>query len=536
MFERLALFIGLQFIFCGCSQLEANPIHQVPVAKEKMVFEDKFRQLEGELPTPSDYRNASGAPGFKYWQQKVDYDMKIRVDPLTKMVSGEETITYHNRSPDSLDYLWLHIEANARQPKSAKSLAAAGAFDNDKLSYGRLRRLVEGAKFNGNYRIIEVTDDAGEALDYTIAETLMRVDLPRPLRPTRSLQFKVKWEYQLHEQKALGGRSGYETFAEKNNEIYQLAVFYPRLAAYSDSQGWHNKAFLGRGEFTLEFGDYRVQIEAPKGFVVAATGELQNPKEVLTTEQRQRLVAAKSANKPIYIITPDEAKENEKQSPGKFITWDYQAERVRDFAFALSPKFIWDAMAVKSGDQTVMAMSYFPEEGSPIWDRYSTQAIVHTIEEYNKYTFDYPYPTAISVNGPVGGMEYPMISFNGPRPKIDPKTGQRTYSRRTKYGLISVIIHEVGHNYFPMIVNSDERQWTWMDEGLNTFVQFLAERTWEENYPSRRGEPRNMTEYMASAEQVPIMTNSESVWQFGNNAYAKPATALNILRETILGS
>ena len=527
------LFSGLCLLVGG---LEANPIHRVPIAKQKMQFDDKFRQLEGELPTPNDYRNAAGAPGFKYWQQKVDYDMDVKLDPKTKLISGEQTVIYHNRSPDSLDYLWLHIEANSRSPKSAKTLSAAGSFDDNKLSFGGLRSVIANSNFNADYKVLSVTDINGEPIPFTIVETLLRIDPKRPIRPTRQFQFKIAWQYKLHDQRELGGRSGYESFAEKNNEIYQVSVFYPRLAAYSDSEGWHNKAFLGRGEFTLEFGDFRGRISVPKNFVVAATGELQNPRDVLSTTQRQRLEQARSAKKPMFVITPEEAKQNELEpNSNEYVTWDFKADQVRDFAFAASPKFIWDAMGVKSGDLNVLAMSYWPEEASPLWDKYSTQAIAHTIEEYNRYTFDYPYPTAISVNGPVGGMEYPMITFNGPRPEINKETGERTYSRRTKYGLISVIIHEIGHNYFPMIVNSDERQWTWMDEGLNTFLQFVAEQSWEEDYPSRRGEPRNMTTYMASEKQVPIMTNSESVWQFGNNAYAKPATALNILRETILG-
>ncbi len=307
------------------------------------------------------------------------------------------------------------------------------------------------------------------------------------------------------------------------------------MAAYYDVYGWQHKQFLGAGEFTLEFGDYDVQITVPADHIVASTGELQNPGAVLTAQQRQRLAQARNASKPVLIVTQAEAEAAEKRRATGTKTWHFKADNVRDFAFASSRKFIWDAQGVKSGDKNVLAMSYYPKEGNPLWEKYSTQAVVHTIEQYNKYSFDYPYPTSISVNGPVGGMEYPMITFNGPRPTKDKKTGEITYSKRTKYGLIGVIIHEVGHNYFPMIVNSDERQWTWMDEGLNSFVQYLAQQAWEDTWPEMRGEPRQITDYMRSKNQVPIMTNSESLVQFGNNAYAKPAAALNILRETILG-
>ncbi len=522
-------------VFFEAAEVTASVARRADVAEEKMHFEDKFRQLDELLPTPNEYRTGSGAPGYRYWQQQVDYDMSIKLDTAKQRLHGDELITYTNRSPDSLPYLWFHIESMSRDVRSDSILTQTG-LDEPKLSYGNLRRMLGQESFQLDYRIESVTDGEGRPLDFVINRTTMRVDLRRPLAPTRSQKLRIKWSFNLHDQDVLGGRSGYEFFEKKNNYIYQVSIFYPRLAAYTDVGGWHNKPFLGGGEFTLEFGNYDVAITVPSNHVVAATGELQNAAEVLSREQRNRLAKAASSDKPIYIVTPEEAQANELKSESpKTHTWRFQAKSVRDFAFATSPKFIWDAQGVQSGDQSVLAMSYYPEEATPLWEKYSTHAIVHTIEEYNRYTFDYPYPTAISVNGPVGGMEYPMISFNGPRPEIDEKTGQRTYSRRTKYGLISVIIHEVGHNYFPMIVNSDERQWTWMDEGVNTFVQFLAEQSWEPNYPSRRGDARNIIDYMASANQVPIMTNSESLWQFGNNAYGKPATALNILRETILG-
>ncbi|HBY87865.1 MAG TPA: aminopeptidase, partial [Colwellia sp.] len=324
-------------------------------------------------------------------------------------------------------------------------------------------------------------------------------------------------------------------FKEDDNYLYEIASWFPRAAAYYDAQGWQNKQFLGNGEFTLEFGDYDVKITVPADHIVAATGVLQNESKVLTSTQRKRLKQAKKAKKPVLIITPAEALANEKSRSTKTKTWRFKAQNVRDFAFASSRKFIWDAQGYQQGNSDTMAMSFYPNEGNPLWEKYSTEAIIHTMEQYSKYTFDYPYPVSISVNGPVGGMEYPMITFNGPRPTLDKETGEKTYSRRTKYGLVGVIIHEVGHNYFPMIVNSDERQWTWMDEGLNTFLQFLAEQAWEEGYPSRRGHAAKITSYMKSDNQVPIMTNSESILQFGNNAYGKPATALNILRETIMG-
>ncbi|WP_287831681.1 M1 family metallopeptidase, partial [Idiomarina sp.] len=366
-------------------------------------------------------------------------------------------------------------------------------------------------------------------------DTMMRIDLDKPLKSGESIEFNIGWKFNIIEADVLGGRGGYEYFEDDGNYLYEMSQWFPRVAAYYDAEGWQNKQFMGRGEFTLEFGNYEVAITVPADHIVAATGTLQNPDEVLTDEQQQRLEEAETADKPVKIVTQEEALENEKEGTSETKTWVFKADNVRDFAWASSRKFIWDAQGFDNGESDVLAMSFYPEEGNPLWERYSTASIIHTIENYNKYSFAYPYPVAISVNGPVGGMEYPMLTFNGPRPYVNEESGEKYYSKRTKYGLISVIIHEIGHSYFPMIVNSDERQWTWMDEGLNTYLQFLAEQAWEDDYPSWRGEARNITGYMASRNQMPIMTNSESILQFGNNAYGKPATALNILRETIVG-
>lgn len=503
------------------------------VLAKSTINDDKFRQLEEILPTPNIYRTASGAPGHKYWQQEVDYEIDIKLDDKTQQLTGSETLNYKNNSPDTLRYIWLQLDQNRMGRASDFKLTRTAPAK--KITYSGLRNVIETETFDGGNRILKVTDKSNKALPYTISGTMMRIDLDKPLRTGANIEFNIEWTYALQEQKVLGGRSGYEYFKEDDNYLYEVASWFPRAVAYYDAVGWQNKQFLGNGEFTLEFGDYDVKITVPADHIVASTGELQNPKNVLTKTQRQRLDKAKTAKKPVLIVTADEALENEKSRSSKEKTWHFKAENVRDFAFASSRKFIWDAQGYKEGGTDTMAMSFYPNEGNPLWERYSTEAIIHTMEQYNKYTFAYPYPVSISVNGPVGGMEYPMITFNGPRPTLDKKTGEKTYSRRTKYGLIGVIIHEVGHNYFPMIINSDERQWTWMDEGLNTFVQFLAEQSWEENYPSRRGHAADITEYMKSNNQVPIMTNSESILQFGNNAYGKPATALNILRETIMG-
>ena len=493
---------------------------------------DKFAQLETLLPTPNEYRTASGAPGPRYWQQRADYNIKVSLDDQKQAITGSETITYTNLSPDVLAYLWVQLDQNILAKNSITTATNVAQVNNGRFSFQELDNQLATAEFDGGYKITAVTTAGGQPLRHTINHTMMHIDLPTPLRPGQSVAFGIKWSYNINDQLKINERSGYEYFPADKNYLYEIAQFYPRMAVYSDATGWQNKQFLGNGEFTLPFGNYRVSITAPADHLVGATGTLQNPDQVLTSAQRQRLAQARGAKKPVLIVTQDEATRNESSRATGTKTWTFAAQNVRDFAWCSSRKFIWDAMGITENGKPVLCMSYYPKEGNPLWGQYSTEVVAHTIKTYSKFTIPYAYPVAISVHGPVGGMEYPMICFNGGRPEKD-----GTYSADRKYGMISVIIHEVGHNFFPMIVNSDERQWTWMDEGLNTFCQYLTEQEWERDYPSRRGEPKNIVAYMRTDKslQTPIMTNSESVLQFGNNAYGKPATALNILRETVMG-
>jgi hypothetical protein len=491
--------------------------------------QSKFSQLDQELPTPNEYRNAAGAPGHNYYQQKADYKISIKIDDNTQKLTGEETITYTNNSPDRLDYLWLQLDQNIYDVNSDSKLIEIEKMEDFK-NIGDLKKKL--FYYDGGFKIDAITTVSGQKISYSINKTMMRINLDKPLMPNSSISFKVKWWYNINDRMAVGGRSGYEFFEKDANYLYTIAQFFPRMCVYNDVQGWQNKQFLGRGEFALPFGDYDVSITVPSDHIVGATGELQNGNIVLSAEQRKRFEKAKSANSPMMIVNQSEAEAAEKNKEKGSKTWNFKALNVRDFAFASSRKFIWDAQAVKVGGKTVMAMSYYPKEGNPLWERYSTKLVAHTISTYSKYTVDYPYPVAISVHSKWIGMEYPMICFNGGRPDSD-----GTYSEDTKYGMWGVIIHEVGHNFFPMIINSDERQWTWMDEGLNTFVQYLTEQEWERGYPSRRGPAYLIADYMRGDKRFisPIMTNSESIFQFGNNSYGKPATALNILRETIMG-
>jgi hypothetical protein len=492
---------------------------------------DPFKQLDDLWPTPDAARRASGAPGPGYWQQRADYVIDVELDEAKHRIIGRETITYHNRSQDTLDYLWLQLDQNLLDPKMIAAQArTAPGFSG--LSFKKLDAMLLQRKFDGGHKITAVKDAVGKPLKHVVVQTMMRVIPPAPLKPGKSITFSVEWNYNINDTAKISGRTGYEYFKEDKNHLYAIAQWFPRMCAYTDVTGWQNKQYLGTGEFALEFGNYLVRITAPADHVVASTGVLQNADKILTKTQRARLAKARTSKKPVFIINLAEAKANEKEKAKGKKTWVFKADNVRDFAFASSRKFLWDAMGVNLNGKTIMAMSYWPREGEPLWSRYSTHAVAHTLELYSRYTFDYPYPVAISVNAPVGGMEYPMICWQRPRPEKD-----GTYSKRTKYGLISVIIHEVGHNWFPMIINSDERQWMWMDEGLNSFLQFLTEQEWEADYPSRIMPERmgGLLSYLKSPNKMPIMTGADSLQSTGYNAYTKPTLALNILRESVLG-
>ncbi|PCE63449.1 M1 family metallopeptidase [Sediminicola luteus] len=504
--------------------------------------QSKFKQLYEEFATPNMYRTASGAPGPAYYQQRADYKMDIKLDDEKARLHGEETITYTNNSPDDLEFLWVQLDQNVRA-KDSKSPLRNGSGARPYYQPGSFSGDFMGEPFDGGFNIEFVKDANGKPLSYTINQTMMRINIPQPLKSKEKISFSIKWWYNIPDHTVNRARSGYEYFAKDDNRAYVIAQFFPRMAVYSDVEGWQNHQFWGSGEFALPFGDYEVNITVPEDHILDATGELQNRKEVFSKEMMKRYEQArKSFDKPVIIVNQAEAEANEKTKATKTKTWKFKAQNVRDYGFATSRKFIWDMQAVKLGGRTIMAVSMYPKEGNPLWEEYSTKAVVQSLITYSRHTFDYPYHKAISVHAKNQGMEYPMICWNYGRPN---EKGE--YSDRTKFGMISVIIHEVGHNFFPMIVNSDERQWGWMDEGLDTFMQYLTEQdfgktypesiTGLEKYPSRRGEPAKIVPYMAGDQSylAPIMSNPENVYQLGPNAYGKPATALNILRETVMG-
>ncbi|MEO0506104.1 MAG: M1 family metallopeptidase [Bacteroidota bacterium] len=535
-------FVSFFFLFAVAFSFGQEGETEEEPRKPGHYNESKFKQLYEEFSTPNTYRSASGAPGPDYYQQQADYVMDIRLDDKNAKIYGEETITYHNNSPDNLEFLWVQLDQNVRA-RDSKSPLRNGDAVNFAYSASRFNKTYNEEKFDGGFNVESVKDAAGKPLSHTINQTMMRINLPQALKSGEKVSFSIKWWYNIPDHTVNRARSGYEYFEKDGNRAYVIAQFFPRMAVYSDVEGWQNHQFWGSGEFALPFGDYDVSITVPADHILDATGVLQNRDEVFSKEMMKRYKAAKkSYDKPVIIVTQEEAEAAEKGFSDKTKTWKFKATNVRDYGFATSRKFIWDMQAVKVGSKDVMAVSMYPKEGNPLWEDYSTKAVVQTLITYSKHTFDYPYHKAISVHAKNQGMEYPMICWNYGRPNED-----GTYNDRTKYGMISVIIHEVGHNYFPMIVNSDERQWGWMDEGLDTFMQYLTEQEFGKNfpevvapndkYPSRRGEPAKVVPYMSGDQDyiAPIMSNPENVYSLGPNAYGKPATALNILRETVMG-
>jgi Peptidase family M1 domain len=506
---------------------------QVAFAQEQKGWKGKFEQLDQALPTPNSYRSSSGAPGPSYWQQRADYVINVELNDDNQLITGSETITYHNNSPETLTYLWLQLDQNILATNGIKDKTTTNVV-RDSVPTRQFARAVHGYDYEGGYKIKSVKDASGKDLAYTINFTMMRIDLPAPMKTGDKFTFSVDWSYTEYDRMKYDERGGYEFFPEDGNYLYTLAQWYPRMCVFDDYEGWQNKQFLGDGEFTLTFGNFKVRITVPSDHIVGATGWLQNPKEVLSKQQQDRFEQArKTFDKPVLIVTEEEARKKEKERSAKKSTWEFHADNVRDFAWVSSRKFIWDAMAVKVGDKTPLAQSLYPKEGNPLWEKESTKAIKNTLEVYSSRTFDYPYPTAYSIHTASIGMEYPMICFNFGRPKKD-----GTYSQRTLEGMVGVIVHEVGHNFFPMIVNSDERQWTWMDEGLNTFLERETTRTRYPGFDVTSGSPKGIASFMRGdkSQMRPVMASSDAQGKnFGPNGYTKPSAALTLLRETVMG-
>lgn len=493
---------------------------------------NSFEQLGTIMPTPNEYRTASGAPGPKYWQQRCDYDIKCKLDEKALLLTGSETVTYYNNSPNTLTYLWLQMDENQHSSQNNANYQTSNPMSSQ-VSTTMIDRMDEAKKDNGyGFNVVRLTDAAGKPLKYTVNKTMMRVELPKDLTSGQQFVFKLDWNYKISDRMGRGGRGGYEYFPEEGNYLFTMAQWYPRLCVYSDFQGWQNHQFTGRGEFALTFGNFKVQMTVPADHVVGATGECTNYNTNLSPAQLARWKKAQTSTEPVEIVTLDEAKNAEKNKSMATKTWTFKADSVRDFAWTSSRKFVWDAMPVTVEGKKIMCMSFYGKEAYGLYRPFSTKAVAHTIKTYSDFTIPYPYPVAQSVEA-ANGMEYPMICFNYGRTEKD-----GTYAEATKYGMLGVIIHEVGHNFFPMIINSDERQWSWMDEGLNSFVEYLTEELWDNKFPVRgKGPAYAIVDYMKLPKDQlePIMSNSENIIGFGPNAYTKPATGLNILRETIMG-
>lgn len=519
------IFFSISLIVC-CSLVQAQDIKNNPGSNHG----NRFEQLGTILPTPNECRTASGAPGSKYWQQRCDYNIACELDETNRKLKGRETLTYFNHSPDVLTYLWLQLDENEHSATNNSGYENSNSMPNQ-LSTQDIDRIQGKKDREYGVNITKVTSTNGKGLSYTINKTMMRIELPTPLQPGKQFACIIEWNYNIIERTKYGGRGGYEYFSEDGNDIYTMTQWFPRLCVYSDFQGWQNHQFAGSGEFALIFGNYHVAMTVPADHVVMATGQCQNYQKVLSPEQYKRWQAAQKAKDVTEVVTYAEATAREKQKSTQKKTWIFKADNVRDFAWGSSRKFIWDALPTVVDGKKVMCMSAYGKEAYNLYRKYSSKVIAHTIKSYSKFTIPYPYPVAQSIEA-ANGMEYPMICFNYGRCEKD-----GTYSEATKNGMLGVVIHEVGHNFFPMIINSDERQWTWMDEGLNTFVEYLTEELWDNKFPVGRGPAYKIVDYMKLPKDQlePIMTNSENIIRFGPNAYSKPATGLNILRETIMG-
>ena len=475
-------------------------------------MDSPFRPLD--WPAPNAIRTGAGAPGRGYWQQRVDYLIRASLDTVAQRVSGEERITYYNRSPDTLRYLWLQLDQNLFRSSSR----GARLFDQDS------RFGTKGAE--GGVTLTKVLAPGHPAaggrpaqpaarLKYHVNGTLMRVDLPRPLPPGGRQLLDIGWSFPFGPN---SNRMGLELI--DSSYVYEVAQWYPRLAVYDDVRGWNTEQYLGQGEFYLEYGSFDVSLTLPANMLVAATGTLQNPAQVLTPAQRTRLSRARSSDSTVVIRGKDEVGDPASRplSRSGTLTWRFTADSVRDFAWAAARHFIWDAAGANGGK--TLAMSFYPPSAEPVWNQ-STQYVRFAVENYSSW-LPYPYPVAINVNGIEGGMEYPMIVF--------------CHNRTDGPALFSVTDHEIGHTWFPMIVGNNERLYAWMDEGFNTFMNYY---NWEKKYPgtyNRRGNPTIYIPFALSGREEPVMTPADRIrGSLSVTAYTKPGLALILLRDRIIG-
>ncbi|HEV8176258.1 MAG TPA: M1 family metallopeptidase [Gemmatimonadales bacterium] len=471
-----------------------------------------FRRLD--LPTPNTIRTGTGAAGSDYWQQRVDYVIRASLDTAAQRITGEEHISYTNNSPDTLHYLWLQLDQNLFNSSSR----GFRLFQQDSR-FGT--RGAEGGVTLTRVAQPAVPAQKGRAavpdspLKYLVSGTLMKVDLQRPLPPRGRQVLDIAWSFPFGPN---SNRMGLEMI--DGSHVYEVAQWYPRLAVYDDVRGWNTDQYLGQGEFYLEYGSFDVSISVPANMLVAATGTLRNPTQVLTATQRARLTRARNSDSTVIIRGLDEVSDPASRplSRSGMHTWRFTADSVRDFAWAAARHFVWDAARANGGK--TLAMSFYPPSAEPVWNQ-STQYVRFAVDNYSSW-YRYPYPVAINVNGIEGGMEYPMIVF--------------CHNRTDPQALFSVTDHEIGHTWFPMIVGNNERRYAWMDEGFNTFMNRY---NWEKKYPgayNRRGDPGLYIPLALSGKEESIMTPADRIGgSLSTTAYTKPGLGLILLRDHIIG-
>lgn len=457
-------------------------------------------------PSPNVYRTGGGRPGVDYWQQRADYDLHATLDTANKSLSGSMTLRYTNNSPDTLKFIWVQTEQNAFRPGSLNTFVFAPGS-----RFGS-RNFVGGDKID---EFSEVINGKKTALKLRDHGTVTKVDLAQPLAPGKTATLTAAWHFAIPEHGA--DRMG------RDGSLFELAQWYPRVNVYDDVRGWNTEPYLGQGEFYLEYGDFKLSVTVPAGYIVAATGTLENPRAVLTSTQISRLAKAAKSDTPVPIITAQDLTSGaaRPRTTGT-MTWEFAAKHVRDVAWAASPDYQWDASSWKG----ILAQAYYRPSAAINWDDGADQARM-SIEEYSERWFQYPYPQISVVEGPISGMEYPMLAMET--------------KSRDKPDLYNVITHEIGHNWFPMIVGSNERMNFWQDEGFNTFINTFSEAR---RYPQNGNQMQRAAEERAQIEltqraniDVPIIQGPDRIApnKLGFTEYTKPSVGLQLLRQEILG-
>jgi len=512
---------------CANSQLATGHSHGIGDSLSVGAVDAEYRRAGGSdgdnvfkqinWASPNMMRSGTGYPGPDYWQQQADYTIQAHLEPDEGTVGASMSVVYTNNSPDTLDYIWVSLDQNLFRTDSIGTLSRTP---------GSVMKMLED-DFDGGFKIHSLQSE-GDDLEIKPYDTVGRIDLPHPLQPGEKLRFSMDFDFKIPPHLR---RMGSEKVDQ--GEIFEIAQWFPQVCKYDDVHGWNTLPYIGTGEFYTDFGNYDVSITVPRTFIVAGSGKLANPGEVLTQDQQSRLGEAMQSDDPIWIIEPD-AVGTEDARPGiaDEFTWHFKNEHARTFAWAASDAFIWDACKADVNTEdgqshTVLCQSFYPKEATA-WDHTdkdggSSRVIKHSIEFYSDFLFPYAYPVMSNINGPEGGMEYPGIVF----------CGARTSSR----GLFGVTDHEIGHNWFPMVVNSDERRYMWQDEGFNTFINMYSRANF---YDKEVNIKRAVMQTMAMSDvpnNQPIMTSPDRMWPrwVGGLNYRKTGYGLYLLREFILG-